>query len=568
VPVPVTPEAVVLPDTLEGLLDDAVRTAGDAPFLGVRTSSTREVSLTMRQFADAVANAAARLAHAVPAGARVLVQGAPGPGFAAALFAAGRANVVLVPLDVRMTADTIDRIAALTEPSAILLGSGSTMEPVTIPRLEALPVVDLDDIVDPPSPSAADALAAREPADPAEPVEILCTSGSTGNPKGVTVTQRMLLASTIRCLQTIPAGGNRFVSILPLSHIMEQVAGLVYAVAARAETEYITTLRPDVIAAAIRGHRATALVVVPQVLELLFSAIRREADKSGKGATFRRALRVAPYLPFSLRRRVFSTVHAALGGELRLVLCSAAHLSPVLQRAWEALGVRVVQGYGSTEAGLVTTNFMGRSPVDRVGWALPPLELRIEPDGEVVARGPSVFAGYWGNPEATAAAFTADGWYRTGDYGEIASDGSLRLIGRTRSLIALPNGMNVHPEDVESALVSAGLAEPVVYDAGAGRIACVYRAGAALSDPSSLPGGSAGAGSVAGGEAVLVAAEAAAVARAVKVANMRLAQHQRVVEHAPYPEPDFPRTHTRKVQRSAVATRMLEGRDTRDSAAA
>ena len=94
----------------------------------------------------------------------------------------------------------------------------------------------------------------------------------------------MLLASTIRCLQTIPAGGNRFVSILPLSHIMEQVAGLVYAVAARAETEYITTLRPDVIAAAIRGHRATALVVVPQVLELLFSAIRREADRSGRGA--------------------------------------------------------------------------------------------------------------------------------------------------------------------------------------------------------------------------------------------------------------------------------------------
>ena len=147
------------------------------------------------------------------------------------------------------------------------------------------------------------ALAARTPADPAEPLEILCTSGSTGNPKGVTVNQSMLLASTVRCLATIPAGGNRFVSILPLSHIMEQVAGLVYAVAAGAETEYITTLRPDVIAAAIKGHRATALVVVPQVLELLFNAIRREADRSGSGATFRRALRIAPYLPVSMRRQ-------------------------------------------------------------------------------------------------------------------------------------------------------------------------------------------------------------------------------------------------------------------------
>jgi long-chain acyl-CoA synthetase len=200
-------------------------------------------------------------------------------------------------------------------------------------------------------------------------------------------------------------------------------------------------------------------------------------------------------------------------------------------------GGRGVQGYGSTEAGLVATNFPGRTPVDRVGWCLPPLELRTEPDGEIVVRGPSVFNGYWEDPDSTAIAFTADGWYRTGDYGEVGADGSLRLIGRTRSLIALPNGMNVHPEDVDAALVEAGLVEPVAYDAGSGRIAMAYREGAAFPDP--------------------VPDEAAAVARAIKAANARLAPHQRVVEHAPYPEPDFPRTHTRKIQRSLVAERMI-----------
>jgi long-chain acyl-CoA synthetase len=525
-----------LPPTLPQLLERAIAVRGSAPFLGVRTSTVREQSLTLEAFGAAVDHAAARLAAALPPGARVLVQGAPGPGFAAALFAAARANVILVPLDARMTPDTVERIVALTEPSAILLGTGATLEPVTIPLLASLPVLDLDELADPAAPEAVAALASRTPADPHEPIEILCTSGSTGNPKGVTVNQEMLLASTRRCLATIPPANNRFVSILPLSHIMEQVAGLVYAVAAGAETEYITTLRPDVIAAAIRGHRATALVVVPQVLELLFGAIRREAERTGSGATFRRALRVAPYLPMSMRRRLFAKVHAALGGELRLVLSSAAHLSPTLQRNWEALGVEIVQGYGSTEAGLVSTNFRGRTPANRVGWTRPPLEMRIEPDGEVVVRGPSVFPGYWRDPDATAAAFTPDGWYRTGDIGEVDASGALRLIGRTRSLIALPNGMNVHPEDVEAALVAEGLVEPVVYEAEPGRIAMTFRAGAAFGESP--------------------ADEASAVAAAVRAANGRLAVHQRVTGRAPYPEPDFPRTHTRKVRRGAVAERM------------
>ena len=346
----------------------------------------------------------------------------------------------------------------------------------------------------------------------------------------------MLLASTERCLETIPAGNNRFVSILPLSHIMEQVAGLVYAVAAGAETEYITTLRPDLIAAAIRGHRATALVVVPQVLELLFAAIRREADRAGSGTIVPSRAAIAPHLPVAARRRLFAKVHAALGGELRLVLCSAAHLSPALQRDWEALGVEVVQGYGSTEAGLVATNFRGRTPAGRVGWVRPPLQMRVEPDGEIAVTGPSVFAGYWNDPVSTAAAFTADGWYRTGDIGEVDGSGSLRLVGRTRSLIAMPNGMNVHPEDVEAALVAEGLVEPVVFESGPGTIAMTFRPGAAFSEPR--------------------ADEGVAMAAAVRAANRRLAPHQRVDGRAPYPDADFPRTHTRKVRRDAVAERM------------
>ncbi len=534
--VPALNPVPVLPPTLPQLLAAAIAKGGSAPFLGVRTSTTRDRSLTFAEFGVAVDNAAARLADAIPQGARVLVQGAPGPGFAAAVFAAARAGVILVPLDPRMTLDNIERVAVLTEPVAILLGAGSVLEPVTSAQLAHLPVIDLDDIIDTPSPSAIAALALRRTTGADEPMEILCTSGSTGNPKGVTISQTMLLASTARCLATIPVGNNRFVSILPLSHIMEQVAGLVYSVAAGAETEYITTLRPDVIAAAIKGHRATALVVVPQVLELLFGAIRREAERSGSGTMFRRALQMAPLLPMSMRRRLFSKVHRALGGELRLIISSAAHLPPSLQRNWEALGIEVVQGYGSTEAGLVSSNFRDRRPTGVVGWTLAPIELRIEADGEAVVRGPSVFAGYWHDPVSTAAAFTPDGWYRTGDIAEFDGTGALRLIGRTRSMMAMPNGMNVHPEDVEAALVAEGLVEPVVYEAEPGRIAFAFRPNAAFSVPP--------------------ADETAALTVAVRAANRKLATHQRIDGRAAYPDPDFPRTHTRKVQRSAVAARM------------
>lgn len=538
-PVPRPLPAPEVPATLPLLLADAIRTRGDRLFLGVRTSARREQSLTMGEFGVAVENAAARFAAALAPRSLVFIQGSPGPGYAAAIFAAARANVILVPLDSRMTADTIERIWARTEPSAIVIGSGATMEPATSPRLAGLPVLDLDDLADPATPEAVAALALREPAGRDEVVEILFTSGSTGNPKGVVITQAMLLASTRRCLSTIPAGNNRMVSILPLSHIMEQVAGLIYAVAAGAETEYIATLRPDLIAAAIKGHRATALVVVPQVLELLFAAIRREADRSGKGSTFRRALRIAPYLPVGLRRRLFSRVHEALGGELRLVLCSAAHLPPGLQRNWEALGVEVVQGYGSTEAGLATTNFPGNTPRGRVGWAMPPLQVRIEPDGEIAISGPSVFAGYWRDEDATREAFTPDGWYRTGDMGELDETGSLRLVGRTRAMIAMPNGMNVHPEDVENALMAEGLAEPIVLEQAPGDLVFTYRPGAAFSLPP--------------------ADEAAALAVAQKGANARLAPHQRVGGRVPYPDADYPRTHTRKAQRGSVAARLQGG---------
>ncbi len=144
--------------------------------------------------------------------------------------------------------------------------------------------------------------------------------------------------------------------------------------------------------------------------------------------------------------------------------------------------------------------------------------------------------GYWKDPEATAAAFTADGWYRTGDIGELDASGSLRLIGRAKDMFALPNGMNVHPEDVENALEAQGLVEPVVFEIAPGTIAYRVSSRCRVQRPAGRRAG--------------------ALSAAQKSANAHLAPHQRIAGRVAWPDPDYPRTHTRKIQRSAVARRL------------
>jgi long-chain acyl-CoA synthetase len=161
-----------------------------------------------------------------------------------------------------------------------------------------------------------------------------------------------------------------------------------------------------------------------------------------------------------------------------------------------------------------------------------PVEMRLADDGEIQFRGPTIFKGYWHDPEATAAAFTDDGWYRTGDIGRLDDAGRLVLMGRTTDIIVLPSGRNVYPEDVENALRTAGLRDSVIVETRPGRIEAV------VLSPDGKTDGAAG--------------SADAIEAAVRQANATLAPHQRVAATRLWPEDDFPRTHTFKVKRDIV----------------
>ena len=274
------------------------------------------------------------------------------------------------------------------------------------------------------------------------------------------------------------------------------------------------------------------MVVVPQILELFWASVEREVQRSGRATSFGRLRRIARHLPYALRRLMFRQVHDRLGGGIRLFVSSGAFLAPALQQAWEDLGVVVVQGYGATETGFGTCTTREDHGLGTVGRAMPPVEMRLADDGEVQFGGPTLFKGYWHDPETTAAAFTHDGWYRTGDIGRLDDAGRLILMGRTKDIIVLPNGLNVYPEDIENALRVAGVRDSVVVETRPGRIEAVVLA------PRDADREAAGVRE--------------SIQAAVKAANATLAVHQRVAASRVWPEDDFPRKHTLKVKRDVV----------------
>ena len=284
--------------------------------------------------------------------------------------------------------------------------------------------------------------------------QIVYTSGTTSAPKGVMLTHGNMLSTVEVCKALLPPRHLRVVSLLPLSHLFEQAPVLMYGTMIGAEVMYVRSRNPRVIFETLRELRVNTMIVTPQLMELFWSAITREVDKQGKRATFERARTDRPATPLLSPGGCCSAPSTSqLGGEFRLFVSAGAYLPPELQRSWEDLGVIVLQGYGSTECGPAAANTEQRHPVGVVGRHIPPIQLRLaEGSSEIEVAGPSVSPGYWQDPEATAAAFHPDGWYRTGDIGHFNKDGDLVLSGRTKNIIVLPNGLNVFPEDVEAAL--------------------------------------------------------------------------------------------------------------------
>ncbi len=530
-------------ETLLDLLDEAVATYGDQNALSLRLDDGSTTSWTYRDLDRRSRLAAWRLrALGLEPGDRLLTWSPSTPDLPATYFGAMRAGLIIVPLDLRMSPDAIEGIVRASGARHLVLGTGRDAPDPREAGLDRFPTTAVDALTADPDasfpPDWETQLAAWPAAAATDIFELVFTSGTTGTPKGVMLAHDNVVASIETFHRIVPRMEHRLVSLLPLSHLLEQAVGLFYALSVGADILYVRSRNPRVIFDALRDQRVTSMVVVPR--SSTCSGARSSARSPSAAARPRssRLRGLARHLPMGVRPRLFGSIHKQLGGHFRLFLSAGAFLPPALQQGWEDLGVTVLQGYGATETGTGSSTRLDDHGLGTVGRPPEGVEMRIADDGEIQFKGPTVFRGYWENPTATAEAFTADGWYRTGDIGHLDDAGRLILSGRVKDIIVLPNGFNVYPEDIENALRIAGIRDSVVIETQPGRIEAVVL------------------GSAAGAPGAVEAADPVELRgrldTAVKAANATLGPNQRIAGWRLWPEEDFPRTHTLKIKRGQV----------------
>jgi long-chain acyl-CoA synthetase len=367
--------------------------------------------------------------------------------------------------------------------------------------------------------------------------QLIYTSGTTGNPKGVILTHRNLLANLLQVNQRIPTvtADYTFLSLLPLSHMFEQMGGFFTPLYRGSSIVYLRTLKPSAIMDALGEEDIYAVVAVPRLLQLLQSSIERELEAKHLGGPFRWLLKKGDELPHEARKRLFFPIQRKFGRHFTMFVSGGAPLAPEIFRFWDGMGFTVLEGYGLTECSpVLTANPLGRQVVGTVGQPLPDVEIKVVNE-EILARGANVFPGYYLNEQATREAFTTDGWFKTGDLGEFDQSGFLRIKGRSKELIVTGAGINVYPDEIEHELNrTVGVREGCVLGLDRGGGEEVYAV-------------------------LLLDGSGRAPEEIIREVNSRLDNLHQITGFTIWTEPEFPKTTTLKIRKFLVRDRIKAG---------
>jgi len=421
----------------------------------------------------------------LPAGARVALFADNHPRWVAAYLGAIAAGYTAVPLDTAFHADQVTKL--LKDSGASLLVTDVKHLVTARQAVEGLNVQLV--LTDPTSlkpatgkedkqPQAGwigdlDAIFAAGPANfraveaPADTVAaLLYTSGTTADPKGVQLTHANMLGEVNAVFGLLQIGPTDAVlGILPMFHVLAQMANLMLPLVKGARVVYLETLNTTELLRALQERQITAFAVVPQFFYLIHERIFKEVSKRGRIAesVLRSLMKMNRFLRrFHLNagKLLFGKIHATFGARMRYLITGGSRFDPVVARDFHDFGIDLLNAYGLTETSACAfLNPPGHVVIGSVGPPLPTIESKIldaqsseeggPPTGEILIRGAIVMKGYWNRPDATAEAIK-DGWLRTGDLGYFDPGGNLFITGRRKELIVLANGKNIYPEEIET----------------------------------------------------------------------------------------------------------------------
>ena len=463
----------------------------------------------------------------------------------AAFLGCALCGVIAVPVDDAASPDFAHRISAQVRTKLVLC-----------PR-ERDAIFEGIATIDPAGLAAAVAARPDErfrPAEvqPSDTLEIVFTSGTTAEPKGVVLTHANVVGNLVpietemrkylryeRLVHPI-----RFLNLLPLSHVFGQFLGIFLPPLLGGTVVFENTFNPTEVMATIRRERVSVLVAVPRMIESLKQKMERDLEDGASGGREKFAAHYAAAANQHFLRRwwTFRDLRRQFGWKFWAMISGGAALDRETEEFWHRLGYAVIQGYGLTETtSLISLNHPFHTSRGSIGKVLPGREIKLAEDGEILVRGSGVASGYWdGHELQPVAGKDDDGWYRTGDLGALDEQGNLFFKGRKKEVIVTPAGMNIYPEDLERALRGQKEVRDCV-------VVGLERGGNA--EPC----------------AVLIlrdrapAACAVAAQGVVQRANETLAEYQRMRTWFVWPDEDFPRSSTQKPRRNVIRDAVEAG---------
>ena len=457
---------------------------------------------------------------------KVLIWGENCAEWVAVFFGCLLRGAIVVPIDKIATPDFAQRVSQQVDAKLCVCSQANELASTPILHLETLrdQIVLRSD-----APVAAPALT-RE-----DIVEIVFTSGTTAEPRGVVISHGNILANLEPLEREIAKYLKyerifhplRFLNLLPLSHVFGQFLGIFLPQLLAATVIFQDTLNPSEVMHVIKRERVSVVVAVPRMMESLKDKILRDMEAEGRQQWFARQFVAAKDEHFVKRWWRFRRVHNAFGWKFWAFISGGAALDAETEEFWRRLSFVVIQGYGLTETtSLISLNHPFHTGRRSIGKVLEGREIKLDSNGEILVRGANVAAGYWQGSELKPV-LSDEGWFHTGDIGALDAEGNLYFKGRKKNVIVTREGMNVYPEDLEAALRQ----QPEVRD-------CVV------------------VGLEQGGNAEPVAAlvlrDSGDPQAVIKRANERLADYQQIRRWLIWPAEDFPRTPTQKPKTAVI----------------